>query len=193
MTSARPDFEKSLRIPTSPGGKKPRVDLGGVEVCSVHGQPSVRRLRLAVQWRPDREDTVRVGPASVPAPRLIGNFTRNVQHVAEVVLVEAVDWPVCAQCRWRRRRWIWPAAAMFWGGLVVFATIAVLAVVRGEPQAQLLVPGLLAPVIAFSAAVPFVVASWLNITRVRGTPDGSAVIVDDPHPAFRAAVAASFP
>lgn len=182
-----------LSIPTSPGGEHRRVDLGPVGVCSAHGEPSVRRLHLAIPWRPVREDTVQVGHTSVAKPRMGGNGTRALRHVAEVVLVETVDWPVCARCRWQRRRWIWPAALLLLGGLTSFGTVAVLAVVRGEAQRQLVAPALGGVLAVLLATVPFVVASWLRITRARGTPDASAVVVDDPHPAFRAAVAASFP
>ena len=181
------DLGKSLHIPTSPGESHNSVDLSRVEVCSVHGEPCVRRLHLGIPWRPDRPGFFRVGPVQLVKPGLDMN-ARALQHMVEVVRVEAIGWPICARCRWRRRRWVWPAAVMFFGGIATFAVLALIVYVRNAPQPQFLLPGLLAPVVTLLAAVPFVVASWQLVTRTRGTPDGSAVIVDDPHPAFRVAV-----
>lgn len=181
-----------LRLPTTPGSPRPVADLTGIDVCSAHGEPVVRRVDLAVAWRPPQRGQHEVGGVVVTGPGL-GSGRRALRSFAQAVVVLGRGWPVCARCRAARRRGAWPAAVLLAGGLLAVAVAVLVRLVVGSAQAGLAWPFGLGLLAVLLSVVPFVLGSWLRITRARGTPDASAVLVVDPHPAFRAAVAASGP
>lgn len=109
-----------------------------------------------------------------------------VKRVREEPAVRA-DWPLCSRCASGLSRWGRSAAVLAsLGALAIVGTI-VLAVVgiHGAAVSPVFVAG--ACLIGLSVPV-FHGARPERILHATAAPDGSAVIVTDPHPDFAAAV-----
>lgn len=134
---------------------------------------------------------MRVTISSDSAPAEAGaNRIGSALAAAYTVQVAAVDWPVCARCVANRMRWQIAAAVT----CTVFALLflgLVFAVIQGASK----VYGIAMLVVFALSFVPMYVA--LRMIEHRRTAvgvsladDGSALVVEDAHPAFAAAVAA---
>lgn len=109
-----------------------------------------------------------------------GRLQRATQRQAESVTVDVRGWPVCARCS--RIRWGWASVALVLGVAGILAAFVVFS--TAGPQAWPGAPLLGGFFLLLTSVVPLSFGSWPRITHTHGTPDGSAVLVEDPHPAF---------
>ncbi|MBM4540034.1 hypothetical protein GS463_13530 [Rhodococcus hoagii] len=111
-----------------------------------------------------------------------------VKRLAEEPAVRA-DWPLCARCTSILRLRRLTAATLAIAGALAFMGAVVLGSVdiRGSGVTAAFVGGLCA--IALSVPVVYTTRAE-RVLRATATPDGSAVIVADPHSKFAAAVRA---
>ncbi|WP_280760894.1 hypothetical protein [Prescottella agglutinans] len=99
-------------------------------------------------------------------------------------------WPLCARCEARRRRCLRAAAILAaCGPVLIMVSIGLgLADLRGSATTAAFVTGL----VFLPVALAFLTATRPDkLFHAEATPDGSAVVVTDPHPNFAAAVRAS--
>lgn len=161
------------------------------EICVEHG---LSATNTATTWiRPPRKitDDLSKGVSSY-IPGGIGPFWKGVsnsfnrlQHGPAV----RAEWPLCIRCESRRSRGLRSASALAALGtaLIILAVVIAVADLEGLIVSAMFVIGLL--------ALPASVALLHTIRPERlfhatAAPDGSAVIVTDPHPDFAAAVGA---
>ncbi len=178
---------ETLSLPARKSAKgTPELDASSFAVCSRHGEPVARRVDMDVKWIPAAPGAGEVFPKSVakrfadhPFLPVLGTVAR----LGSAVLIHTSGWPLCAECCRYRARWsivtrstLALAAFLFFGALVLRFLIG--------QQAWLMAPLLLGPALVLLSVLPFVRGSVPRLTGTRGTPDGSAVLVDHPHPAF---------
>ncbi|GAB2908137.1 hypothetical protein GCM10027047_02990 [Rhodococcus aerolatus] len=183
MTDQRAD--PTVLVPAASDGTRRRVDLGPVGVCSVHGETAVVRWDKDVLGHPRSRWSI-VGMTPLTLWRHYGDYVASTVHIA------TVGWPLCETCAARVRRRVAVVRSALGVGAVSVVVALVLAVAAGSSP-WLMIPflggaGLLVASLFLAGRV-----SMRSITGAHAALDGSAVVVDDPHPAFRAAVAASFP
>ena len=171
-------------IPVADDGGHRVVDVRDLAVCATHGRPP------ADQW----DEDVLGHPTSRwrllrPTPDLLG---RIAEHVNATVRIPTRGWPVCERCSALvRRRALLTRTTLTTGVAAVVVSVLVAAVAGSNPWLTIPFLGGAALVVASLFLAGRV--SMLAVTGAHAALDGSGVIVDDPHPAFRAAVAASFP
>ena len=187
------DSPPSVRLETrttdghEPG---PRLALAAAlpAVCVVHGQPATTTTTAWI--RPHTKVTVDLPrgawsyfPGGVPFWQAMENLVRRLREEPAV----RTEWPLCSRCAGGlfRRRLL--AAILATAGALAFVGTIILGFVgiRGPGVTAAFVGALCA--IALSVPVAYTTRAE-RILHATATPDGSAVIVTDPHPAFAAAV-----
>lgn len=161
----------------------PEVDASRWAVCARHGEPATRRMNMAVKWMPPPPGAGQK-PSTQLTKRLGTNPNLNLaQRLGETVLIHAPGWPLCARCARIRARWMALALAVFAASVISLVVVVVGRIVLGQ-QAWLMAPFAAWLVLLLLSVLPFSRGSVVRLTGTRGTPDGSAVLVDHPHPAF---------
>lgn len=187
-----PTDRTAIKLATRKSDTEPRLTLATPlpAVCAVHGRAAA--TTRAVWIRPPHT-------ATVDLPRGIGSYLPGgsvfwqamenlVKRLAEEPAVRA-DWPLCARCTSILRLRRLTAATLAIAGALAFMGAVVLGSVdiRGSGVTAAFVGGLCA--IALSVPVVYTTRAE-RVLRATATPDGSAVIVADPHSKFAAAVRA---
>lgn len=187
-----PTDRTAVSLATCGSGTESRLTLTAPlpTVCVVHGRPAATTRTAWI--RPPHKVTVDL-------PRGIGSYLPGgsvfwqamenlVKRLAEEPAVRA-EWPMCARCASVvRLRRLTAATLAITGALAFVGTIVLgFAGIRGPGVSAAFVGGLCA--IALSVPVAYATRAE-RILRATATPDGSAVIVTDPHANFTAAVPA---
>ncbi|MDH6680565.1 hypothetical protein M2284_004794 [Rhodococcus sp. LBL1] len=165
----------------------PKTPVPGV--CAKHGLPATKTVAVLV--RPKRE----IGPGIKHDIRryLLGGFWELIANSATQLRdgpAVQTEWPLCSRCE-TKRRWCLRSAAILAAGGVVLVLVAIglgAADLRGPLTTTAFLAGLIAQPFALLLLHTTGPGKLLHATA---TPDGSAVIVTDPHPNFAAAVRAS--
>lgn len=155
-------------------------------VCAVHGMTATSRA--AVLLRPDFNIRGEIGNDF--RRYLLGGFLELLSNsLSRLVDAPAVrtEWPLCEYCERKRRRHLRGAAVVSTVGIVLVVVAMALAVadLRGVVATTAFLSGLIAQPVAVLLLQAVRPQKLLHATA---TPDGSAVIVTAPHPAFAAAV-----
>lgn len=184
----RIDAVDTLVIPTvTTANGTPEVDAFCWAVCARHGEPATRRINMAVKWMPPPPG-VGQNLSTQVVKRLSTNPNLNLaERLGETVLIHTPGWPLCARCSRTRVRWMALTLAIFGASTISLLVVVVGRIVLGQ-QAWLMAPAMAWLALLLLSVLPFSRGSLVRLTGTRGTPDASAVLVDNPHPAFRAAV-----
>lgn len=150
------------------------------DVCARHGRSTARRVDFALQSR------TQISGSRALSGNVLSMGNRLGQWAQQVRVTHVRGWPLCPTCTARRRVFFWCSFVMFWGGLTALAVSLVIRLVAGEPTSALLVPALLGFGLPVLAVIPFVQGSLPRITLARTSSDGTAVVIDKPHPTFAA-------
>ncbi|GAB1691690.1 hypothetical protein [Krasilnikovia sp. M28-CT-15] len=157
---------------------------GGLNHCVRHGEPAVKRVRFALQSRPQ------VTGNRANLGNVLATAGRVAEHAGAARVTRLTDWPLCRRCA-RTRGWgLGVASVMFFGGvLAVLAAFGIRATMDGPSLA--LAPLLLGGFVAVVAAPwPFVLGSIPRIIQARTSTDGGSVLITAAHPAFAAEIRA---
>ncbi|WFR71730.1 hypothetical protein P9209_23670 [Prescottella defluvii] len=157
-------------------------------ICVAHGLPATNTATFLVRpYHKIMNDSYRDA-----VPILPGGFwdllTNSLSRLREQPSVQTT-WPLCSRCEARRSRCLRAAAILAaCGPVLIMVSVGLgLADLRGPATTASFLTGL--------AFLPLALA-FLTATRpdklfhAAATPDGSAVIVTDPHPKFAAAIRA---
>lgn len=184
----RIDAVDTLAIPTVRAvDGTPEVDAFRWAVCARHGEPATRRMNMAVKWMPPRPGAGQKLPAQFAKSLIINPSVNFAEQLGKTVLIHTPGWPLCAHCARTRVRWMALALASFGASVISLMVGVVGRIVLGQ-QAWLMAPFVAWLVLLLLSVLPYSRGSLPRLTGTRGTPDASVVLVDDPHPAFRAAV-----
>lgn len=148
--------------------------------CAWHGRPAVRRKGLALPSLPAIA-TTHARDSSRPGPRRLAEWAVRVRHV------RVHDWPLCDRCVRYRRLWFGLCCVMFWGSGAWFAVILLVhTVVAPLDEGLVMFSFVVCLGLALTSPRPFVRGSYPRILGAFASADGTAVIVEDPHPLFAA-------
>lgn len=178
-----PTDRTAITLATRKSDTEPRHTLAAPlpAVCAVHGSRAGHSVAVLLRTSPKEEIDVR--------RYLLGGFLEilatSLSRLVDAPAVQA-EWPVCEPCERKRRRHLRGAAVVSAVGIVLVVVAMALAVadLRGVVATTAFVSGLVAQPVAvllLHAVRP------QKLLHAAATPDGSAVIVTDPHPAFAAA------
>jgi hypothetical protein len=149
-----------------------------LEVCSWHGEPAVRRIRFALQSKPELPGSrLNSGNALATAGRLGAHFQKT-------KITRFTSWPLCHRCLRTRRVWMTLAIICFWGGSALVIGVIVASMAAGRPLPSLAAFFYTGLVMLPLALFPFIRGSLPRIVRARTSEDGSQVNFVDPHPRF---------
>ncbi|WP_164860682.1 hypothetical protein [Rhodococcus sp. X156] len=176
-----------LKVPVAvPAEGPPRLDATQLPVCSRHGAPAARRVDLAAKWLPAPGELpdLPASPRWMPLARM-GDLAGR---MGAATYVQLAGWPLCADCARTRRRWSALTRAVLGLGVVLLLAVVVLRLALGEPVGWLMAPLLGGAALVLLSVLPFSRGSLATLTGTTCTRDTSAVLVQDPHPAFVAAL-----
>ncbi|WP_198285425.1 hypothetical protein [Prescottella equi] len=179
-----PTDRTAITLATRESDTEPRLTLAAPlpAVCTVHGSPAGHSV--AVLLRTSQKIGVDV------RDYLLGGFleilSKSLSRLVDAPAVRT-EWPLCEYCERKRRRHLRGAAVVSTVGIVLVVVAMALAVadLRGVVATTAFLSGLIAQPVAVLLLQAVRPQKLLHATA---TPDGSAVIVTDPHPAFAAAV-----
>lgn len=154
------------------------------EVCAKHGRPASRRVKLALQSR------TRISGSRALSGNVLSVGNRLGQWAQQVRITYVRDWPLCRRCALRRTTLLTTSVIMFWGGIVLLVGGFVARLVIGHASPALGMPVMLGFGLPLGAVVPFAIGSLPRLTRARTSSDGESVLVESPHAAFAARIAA---
>jgi hypothetical protein len=140
-----------------------------LEVCSWHGEPAVRRIRFALQSKPE------LSGSRLNSRNALATAGRLGEHFQKTKITRFTAWPLCRRCVRTRRVWMTMALLCFWGGSALVVGVIAASLVAGRPLpslAPLFYTGL---VMLPLALFPFLRGSIPRIVRARTSEDGSQV------------------
>jgi hypothetical protein len=152
------------------------------DCCARHGLPAARRVDFVVKSRPKVSSVKRL---AVPGYTAVD---RAAEYLTKVQFIRVEGWPLCRKCLRRRTAGLAVAALLFFGGITAMIASAAISLSSSPANRALAIPFMLGFAAVVASPWPFAWGGLPKITRAEATPDGSAVLVEQPASGFRAQV-----
>lgn len=150
--------------------------------CSQHGLPAVRRKDFAIPSRP-AITTSHWSNLTKGMNARLWEWMQKVKHV------RVRGWPLCQRCLNARMPWMPLAMLMFWGGAAWIVGLVVAGLATAVSEAFFSYTFFAAFGVMIGAVLPGVRGGYQRIIRAHASDDGTAVVVESPHPVFVAEAA----
>jgi hypothetical protein len=149
------------------------------DCCARHGLPAIRRVDFVVKSRPKVRS---VGRLALPGYTTVD---RAEEYLTKVRFISVKGWPLCKRCLRRRTAGLSLATLLFFGGIVTMIASVALTLSHSPANRALAIPFMLGFAAIVAAPWPFSWGGLPKITQTQATPDGSAVVVENPDGMFR--------
>jgi len=184
--------DDAIALPTT--GTHPHLQLAADPpgLCVLHGQEAVRRapVRILLPHKVTDDLPRNASGFFLSGGNPVWTALANVQRRLATGPVVHTSWPLCRRCARRRGIGLYGGGALAASAVVLIGLSVVLALMdtTGPTATAMLVAGV--------TSLPVTVALLhttrpAKLLRATAAPDGSAVIVTDPHPDFAAALRAA--